>query len=330
MKLNKFLSQTYGEGTVGAVAQRFIRKRDERGLSTYSLAHLCASLAPFCAAHPVPCAALTARQVIDYINHLHRTYAPRTVKGIRGDIKQFLRWAGKKGLAPRKIYKRLPHIKTEATDKSTTISAVAMLGRHLAGNLTQHIYRDLFGNLCWEPPHQWGRLDRLYLRDLTVLVMLYESGARRGELAELGTAAVHRAIHQQHNGVLGVEMFGKTGLQKRWFTRASLELMQCWLAVRHQPNHQLFIYSDRGAAPIQPGSISLMLARRCREANITPFRTHSLRHLAIKRAKTTFGLEMANKIIDHSTLASTVDYAAVGSDEVRSAVALLGWQSPLF
>ena len=67
-----------------------------------------------------------------------------------------------------------------------------------------------------------------------------------------------------------------------------------------------------------------MIANRCREAGVTPFRAHALRHAKAKRAAGAVGLEAASRLLDHSSPAVTAQYAVMRGEELSAAAAKTG------
>jgi integrase len=130
-------------------------------------------------------------------------------------------------------------------------------------------------------------------RDLLAIQLYYESGCRLREISTLTTKAMNEALR---NGTLngnGIVVFvalsheGKRGSVPVRFTEYTAAIYRQWLKARPSGTNRVFtsiLHKKRGK-PVQPEALSNMIVRRCHEFNITPFRTHAIRHL--KGTKTT-------------------------------------------
>lgn len=317
--------------------QQFLSNRRRKGLSEYSITHLYNSLWPLGEALKNPAlTTITPRHLKDYNDALWLKYAPGTVRPIVGDIKQYFRWCKKKRLITGNPAKRLakPRPRRSKKDKAAPETAVAQVIRHLGGKLERVIYRDLFGQLHHEAAETWKESEILALRDLFVVVFLYETGARASEMVKLGAAMMVKACGEG-GGAYCVTSTGKTADRDMRFTRATAELWRVWYAVRPQntPADAYAIFSlqpTRPAAPLTSNGVSQILVRRCKEAETAVFRSHSLRHAKVRRARRLFGLEMASLLIDHSSVEMTRNYANVDESEVNEAVRKTGLPFDLF
>lgn len=318
------------DGRLSAAVGAFLADRAPE-LSPYSVAHLRGSLEPMTAAlgNP-PTADVTYSDLRAYVDGLYRRYKPGTIRPIVGDIRQFWRWAKKKKLAPRNAAKRLKSpsrraVAATAEPKSAPEGDVRRVIEYLSGLVARVVYRDFFGNLC--AAAGWEYLEIRALRDLFVIVLVYETGARIGEVQSLGSRAMDDALAGP-GPAYSLVVTGKTGPQTLWFTTATAELWRLWQVMRPKGLEHLaiinwFLHCD--PEPIRGRStLSQMIARRCKEANVAPFRAHALRHAKAKRASAVVGLEAASKLLDHSSTNITAQYAAVHDDELSMAATLTG------
>lgn len=334
--MNKQL--TVGDGPAGdvspmplsvAIAAFLDEKAGE--LSPYSVTHLRASLSRMSRAlGDPPAASVTYADLRGYVDGLYLKYKPGTVKPVVGDIRQFWRWAKKRRLTDRNPAKRLSAptaraLASSAESRAAPEGDVRRLIDHLAAGLSRVVYRDLFGNLC--AADSWRYQELQTLRDLFVVVLVYETGARIGEVQALGSRAMNDALAAP-GPAYPLAVHGKTGPRTMWFTAATGELWRLWQDVRPAGCDELALvgWFDRcDPEPIRGRStLSQMIAKRCAAAGVVPFRAHALRHAKAKRASGVVGLETASRLLDHSSTTVTAHYAAVYDEELRDAAARTG------
>lgn len=333
-KLETFLHISQPPGSFFDGLQTFLIKKRRKGLSDYSLIHLYNSLWPLGDFLGNPnLTAVTPRHLKNYNDALWLKYVPGTIRPIVGDIRQFFRWCQRKRLTNGNPAKQLKKPRSRrAKDKAAPETAVATVIGCLTEKLKGVVYRDLFGQLHHESAEKWNEGEILALRDLFIIVFLYETGGRANELTKLGSAVMRRVCETKSVTYL-VTSTGKTNDRDLRFTEATAELWRVWYAVRPSGCDDYAVFSLRPThppAPLTSNGISQILARRCREAGVAVFRSHSLRHAKVRRARKLVGLEMASLLIDHSSVEMTRNYANVEDDEVSEAVRLTGIQFDLW
>lgn len=298
-------------------------------LSPYSVIHLRSSLNPLVRAlADPPITAVTYADLRGYADDLYRRYRPGTIRPIVGDIRQFFRWAKRRGYVAKNPAKRLKPpsrrvLNAAALPRAAPESDISRVFDHLAGQLARVVGRDLFGNLCAAPVADWSYDERQAARDLFILSFLYETGGRAGELWRLGAVAMDNAIATP-GPVYCVITTGKTGDTALRFCRSTAELWAVWRAVR-PPGCDYAIVSwkpGQSPAPMTTQSISKMLARQCARAGIAPFRAHALRHAKIQRSVSAVGLETTSRLIGHGSAVTTANYVTPVSERDLCAAAL--------
>lgn len=332
-RIQAFLNKDYEAESYFYALQQFLIKRHKK-ISPHSLDHLynsLVSLGEFL--NNPPLATITKQDLKRYTKQLWRKYAPGTIKPIIGDIKQLFNWCKKKELLIKNPAKQLRKPRPRpAEDKAAPEDMVTQVLNHLVSKLSGLVYRDIFGNLVAKPSEQWSQADKLLIRDLFILVFLYETGARAKEVAELGSAVMER-VCKTPKDVYRVTSTGKTEDRDMRFTNATAELWHIWQQVRPTECSDYAVVSLRHTYPVAPltsNGISLILVRRCKEVGIPIFRPHSLRHAKVNRSYRLVGLEMASILIDHSSIETTRNYTNIKAPEVRSAVLKTGLQTDLW
>lgn len=299
-------------------------------LSPYSVIHLRSSLEPMAAALDATPAAVAYSDLRGYVDGLHLRYRPGTIRPIVGDLRQFWRWAKRRGYVQRNPAKRLraPSRRVVAESAEPKAAAegdvLAVLG-YLSGRLSRIVWRDLFGNLCVAPAAEWSEDDRRAARDLFVLAFLYETGARAGELWRLSRRAMVEATAAP-GPVYRVASSGKTGEVVLRFTLATAEVWSVWDSVRPPGDgHAVVAWRGDGApGPMSTTTLSRMLARQCDRAGVPPFRAHSLRHAKVQRGAGAVGLETVGRLIGHGSAVTTAGYSVVRDTELTSAALATG------
>lgn len=300
------------------VALRAFLLEKDRELSPYSVIHLYASLRPLADFLNNPLlAAVSYADLREYVDGLYRRLKPGTIKPIVGDIRQFFKWAKRRKWIRRNPAKRLqkPSKRTlarTAKPKAVNEATVKQLITHLTDQLSHLVYRGLFG--LHTDTTEWSYEDQERIRDLFIIVFVYETGCRAGELWRLSSRAMDEAVSKSAP-VYEVVSIGKTGDNLLRFTVATAELWQIWRVVRPPGYDEYAVVGwkkGRAPLPMQTGTISQAIVRRCKAAGLSPFRAHALRHMKIKRSRQLFGLEIASRLIGHSGLEVTSTY---GNDE---------------
>lgn len=314
-----------------AVAAFLLEKAAE--LSPYSITHLRVSLTSLAQAlHDPPVTAVTYTDLRAYVDGLHLRYRPGTVRPIVGDIRQFFRWCKKRKWIKSSPAKRLKapsrRVVAETADpKAAPEEDVRRVLDHLTALLARVVWRDVFGNVCHALAGGWTYNERQATRDLFILLFLYETGARGGELQTLSSRAIETAIAAS-GSACRVVVTGKTGQGVVRFTRATAELWSVWSAVRPPGCSEYAVVSFHEQCDPTPiadrTTISQMIARRCKQAGVAPFRAHALRHAKVKRGKGSVGAEVVGRLVGHSSALITADYGQMTEEELGAAAVATG------
>lgn len=190
------------------------------------------------------------------------------------------------------------------------------------------LYRDVFGNLQIIQDG-WTYKMRKGLHDLTAMMLLYETGCRAGELCNISNRQMSRTI-QQAASAYPLTVYGKENDRTYRFTNATAELCRLWQQLRPQSTW-FFVSWRRGFKPAKliTGGLSQMLVRRCRQAGVHVFRPHAVRHAKVIRSRRMVGIELASRLVDHSSIATTHSYDYIEDDELVAAAILTGHQGIL-
>ncbi len=323
-KIESFLGESHPKKTYFDTLQKFLRRKQKQNVSTSTISRLFYTLHPIGIKLNNPkIKAIKTETLHQYIKELWLSYSPDTVRTVTADAKHFWAWVKKNGYG-RNIAKKLPAIKTRPQLKAPPETDIHTVLTSLSQQVSQHVHRDLFKNLIVE-----GQPDQRVIkaiRDTFIITFLYESGARAGELVNLGTRIMEKSL-STGTAVFSIPVTGKTNYRQMYITSATAEVWHIWQQIRPPENNQYAItgwHNGSTPHPMTTNSISQMIVRRCEQANVKPFRAHALRHAKIKRSRRTVGIEITSELVDHSLLESTFRYANIDSEELAAAAIKTG------
>ncbi|MBK7920136.1 MAG: tyrosine-type recombinase/integrase [Chloroflexi bacterium] len=172
----------------------------------------------------------------------------------------------------------------------------------------------------------WNYESLKTLHDLTAVMLLYESGCRAGELCNLSSHRLNKAFAQPAPAY-SIVAYGKTNDRTYHVTESTVELYRLWYAKRPFSMTWAFCSWRRGGEPekLSAPALGQMLARRCHQAGIRPFRPHSMRHAKVIRSRKLVGLELASRLADHANIQTTRAYDFIDDGEVGVAARLTGY-----
>ncbi|RMG74902.1 MAG: hypothetical protein D6711_07810 [Chloroflexi bacterium] len=337
-KVKTFLEHPYPKESYFGILQKFLKKRLAKGISEYTICRLYYNLYPIGEKlGDNPITDLNRKWLKEYVKLRWLTYSPDTMRTCIGDIRQFFKWCKKKGYHPKNIAKSIKPTRTRKNRKKRSKAApeahIHKIMSHLANKLQQNnlIYRDIFHNLQ-ASPSGWTDKAIRDLRDLFIITFLYETGARAGEISNLGAKAMNEAT-KTPAAAYTITVIGKTNDRDYSFTNRTAELWKIWEQIRPAGANEYAVIG--WAANHQPGQIlangiSAILVRHCKNLGIPIFRAHALRHAKVKRSRRAVGLEMASLLIDHSSINTTRGYANIDEEELTEATIKTGLQLDLW
>jgi integrase len=336
-KINEFLSSEYTEGSFYAVLKKWLLRKYKGGISPHTLARIYYNLQPIGREldNP-PLADLSREWLASYVKKCWLTLAPETMRTKVGDLREFFRWCRKKRLTKTNLAKAIAPVKQKASRyrraRSAEESEIKTTIAYLVEELDGLVCRDSYGEL-YTADFPWTYYQQQALRDLFILVFLYETGCRVGELANLGSAAIAAAI-KSRTAAYTITVLGKTEDRDYYFTTHTAELWQCWQEVRPDDCRQYAVIGwgkGHEAGRLLGNGISQILKRRSGEAGVRPFRGQALRHAKARRGKRLVGLEVTSKLLDHSSTRTTARYGVEGdNDTIHQAAIKTGLQGDLF
>jgi len=207
-----------------------------------------------------------------------------TVDNIRRNISSFFSWLEEEDYILKSPMRRIHKIKTKTVVKET-ISDESI-----------EIIRDH----CTE------------IRDLAMIDLLYSTGIRVGELVNLNIANVDM---EQRECVV----YGKGDKERRVYFDAKTKIhLQNYLACRTDANPALFVTLDAPHDRLQISGVEIRLRQLGRKLGLTRIHPHKFRRTMATRAiDKGMPIEQVQKILGHSQIDTTMQYAIVNQNNVK-------------
>lgn len=332
-KFQKFLAGSYTTKSYYATLQTFLKKQQRKGKSIHTIERMFYNLHPIGEKLNNPqLNQITRNQLRAYIDNSWLHLARDTMRTRIGDVRQFFKWCKKKRLHKQNIASKIKPVKQKFRRRRRRLKAaperdLKQIMKHLAGQLKNNglIYQGLFKELCIAEEKIWSKQEIMTLRDLFAVTFLYETGARAGELAELGSKAMNRATSQR-SCAYTITVVGKEEDVEYYFTQRTAEFWHIWQQIR--PNaYSMYAMISWKHKPktIKSSGISQMIFRRCEQVEIKrPFRANAIRHAKIKRSRKMVGIKTTSILIDHESIDTTWNYANIDEDEIAQAAIKTG------
>ena len=151
-------------------------------------------------------------------------------------------------------------------------------------------------------------------RDLALLDMLYSTGMRVGELVKLNIADVN---FEERECIV----FGKGDKERRVYFDAKAKLhLQDYLTERNDDNPALFVTLDSPHTRLKISGVEIRIRELGRSINAEKIHPHKFRRTIATRAiDKGMPIEQVQKILGHSQIDTTMQYAIVNQNNVKSA-----------
>lgn len=208
-----------------------------------------------------------------------------TVDNIRRNISSFFSWLEEEDYILKSPMRRIHKIKTKTVVKD------------VISDETMEKMRDA----CEE------------IRDLAIIDLLYSTGIRVGELVRLNIADVNL---EQRECVV----FGKGDKERRVYfdAKAKIHLME-YLARRKDDNPALFVSLDAPYTRLQISGVEIRIRELGRKLSLNRIHPHKFRRTMATRAiDKGMPIEQVQKILGHSQIDTTMQYAIVNQNNVKS------------
>lgn len=208
-----------------------------------------------------------------------------TVDNIRRNISSFFSWLEEEDYILKSPMRRIHKIKTKTVVKDI-ISDESM---------------EKMRDACEE------------IRDLAIIDLLFSTGIRVGELVRLNIDDVNL---EQRECVV----FGKGDKERRVYfdAKAKIHLME-YLAERTDENPALFVSLDAPFTRLQISGVEIRLRELGRKLSLNRIHPHKFRRTMATRAiDKGMPIEQVQKILGHSQIDTTMQYAIVNQSNVKN------------
>ncbi|SFP96298.1 integrase/recombinase XerD [Lachnospiraceae bacterium XBB1006] len=150
-------------------------------------------------------------------------------------------------------------------------------------------------------------------RDLAMIDLLYSTGIRVGELVNLNISDVDFEARE-------CVVFGKGGKERRVYFDAKAKLhLQVYLESRDDHNPALFVTLDAPSNRLKISGVEIRIRELGRRINLKKIHPHKFRRTMATRAiDKGMPIEQVQKILGHSQIDTTMQYAMVNQSNVRS------------
>ena len=150
-------------------------------------------------------------------------------------------------------------------------------------------------------------------RDLAIVDLLYSTGIRVGELVNLNISDVDFEARE-------CVVFGKGGKERKvYFDAKSKVHLQAYLSSRVDDNEALFVTLDAPHDRLKISGVEIRMRCLGRSNNMTRIHPHKFRRTMATRAiDKGMPIEQVQKILGHSQIDTTMQYAMVNQSNVKS------------
>lgn len=208
-----------------------------------------------------------------------------TVDNIRRNISSFFSWLEEEDYILKSPMRRIHKIKT------------AKVVKQIISDEGIEILRDS----CSQP------------RDLAIIDMLYSTGMRVGELVNLNITNID---FEQRECIV----FGKGDKERRVYFDAKTKIhLQNYLKLRSDDNPALFVTLDAPHKRLKISGVEIRLRELGRKNNLEKIHPHKFRRTMATRAiDKGMPIEQVQKILGHSQIDTTMQYAIVNQNNVKA------------
>ena len=151
------------------------------------------------------------------------------------------------------------------------------------------------------------------IRDIAMIDMLYSTGIRVGELVNLNITDVNL---QQRECIV----YGKGDKERRVYFDAKTKIhLQKYLDSRTDSNPALFVTLDSPHARLKISGVEIRLRELGRSLGLSRIHPHKFRRTMATRAiDKGMPIEQVQKILGHSQIDTTMQYAIVNQNNVKT------------
>ena len=231
---------------------------------------------------------ITTEEMRDYLSDYQKrnNCSNVTVDNVRRNISSFFSWLEEEDYILKSPMKRIHKIRTKTVVKSTiSDEGIERLRDH-----------------CKE------------IRDLAIIDLLYSTGIRVGELVNLNIDDIDLEGRE-------CVVYGKGDKERRVYFDAKAKVhLKEYIETRKDNNKALFVTLDAPHDRLKISGVEIRLRNLGRELNLERIHPHKFRRsMATRAIDKGMPIEQVQKILGHSQIDTTMQYAMVNQSNVKSA-----------
>lgn len=281
-------AETLGESTSNQdYLQLFLDAKKIEGCSERTLQYYRVTIEKLLYKIEVPIRKISTEQIRAYLSEYQQVNncSKVTVDNVRRNISSFFSWLEEEDYILKSPMRRIHKIKTKQQVKEI-ISDEAI---------------ERLRDSCCCP------------RDLAMIDLLYSTGIRVGELVNLNIDDINFEARE-------CVVFGKGDKERRVYFDAKAKLhLQDYLESRNDDNPALFVTLDAPHARLKISGVEIRIRELGRRLNLNKIHPHKFRRTMATRAiDKGMPIEQVQKILGHSQIDTTMQYAIVNQNNVKS------------
>ena len=293
-KLQEVLLKTFSTGQAkkedapnAEYLQLFLEANQIEGCSDRTIQYYCTTIEHLLGVVETPIRRITTEEIRRYLVEYQKinNCSNVTIDNIRRNISSFFSWLEDEDYILKSPMKRIHKIKTPQQVKET-ISDEAIEKLRDSCNCS---------------------------RDLAMIDLLYSTGIRVGELVKLNIADVDFSSRE-------CVVFGKGNKERKVYFDAKAKLhLQNYLDERTDDNPALFVTLDAPYDRLKISGVEIRVRNLGRKLNMDKIHPHKFRRTMATRAiDKGMPIEQVQKILGHSQIDTTMQYAIVNQNNVKN------------
>lgn len=267
--------------------QLFLDAKKIEGCSERTLQYYRVTIEKLLCKIEVPIRKISTEQIRAYLSEYQQinNCSKVTVDNVRRNISSFFSWLEEEDYILKSPMRRIHKIKTKKQVKEI-ISDEAI---------------ERLRDSCCCP------------RDLAMIDLLYSTGIRVGELVNLNIDDINFEARE-------CVVFGKGDKERRVYFDAKAKLhLQDYLESRNDDNPALFVTLNAPHARLKISGVEIRIRELGRSLNLSKIHPHKFRRTMATRAiDKGMPIEQVQKILGHSQIDTTMQYAIVNQNNVKS------------
>lgn len=267
---------------------KFLEAKKIEGCSDRTIKYYQATVERLLANISQPIRKVTTEQMREYLVNYQKINdcGKTTIDNIRRNISSFFSWLEEEDYILKSPMRRIHKIRTKKAVKNIISD--------------EEIERLRDGCKC--------------IRDVAMIDLLYSTGIRVGELVRLNIADINFSERE-------CVVFGKGDKERRVYfdAKSKIHLLN-YLDSRQDENPALFVTLDKSSKRLKISGVEIRLRELGRALNLDKIYPHKFRRTMATRAiDKGMPIEQVQKILGHSQIDTTMQYAIVNQNNVKAA-----------